>query len=194
MQKLTAMTNLIELDSWDEDGRLRVIVEAPRGSTVKLKYNPAVQCFELQRFIAGAGYPYDWGFVPSTLAEDGDPLDALVLHESATWPGVIIPSICIGVLKLTERKDNAARSQRNDRLIVVPAARPVPFAINELESDLRRRLESFFVSTGKLAKKNVSIEGWGDPSEAAKTLARAIAAYSKSGTSSERPSSPASPG
>jgi inorganic pyrophosphatase len=188
------MKNLIELDSWDDDGRLRVIVEAPRGSTVKLKYNPAVRSFELQRFISSAGYPYDWGFVPSTLAEDGDPLDAFVMHEGVTWPGVIIPSICIGVLKLTERKEDAARSQRNDRLIAVPAARPVPFSISEFESDLRERLEAFFIDTGKLAKKRVSIEGWGGPSEAAKTLARATAAYSKSGEGSERPSSPASPG
>ena len=64
------MPNLLTLDCRDDKGNLRMVVEAPKGSVVKLKYDPQLEAFELQRFISSSGYPYDWGFIPGTLAAD----------------------------------------------------------------------------------------------------------------------------
>ncbi len=172
------MTNLLELGCWDKAGNIRVVVEAPKGSTAKFKYDPALAAFELQRFIGDAGYPYHWGFVPSTQAADGDPLDALVIDDSVTWPGVIIPSIAIGLLKIAETPDGAAEPRRNDRMIAVPSARQTLHSVNELSSQQRAALERFFVATGELAKKRVVVEGWGDPGDASVALRSAHAEYS----------------
>jgi len=171
------MANLIDLNSRDDAGNVRVVVESPKGSNAKLKYNPALGVFELQRFIGESGYPHDWGFVPGTLAADGDPLDALVIHEGQTWPGVVIPSVGIALLKVTETKAGEPESRRNDRLIVVPAFALAQTGRAELASGVRAHLEQFFVATGELAKKRVRVEGWGHEGEAAEALARACAAY-----------------
>ena len=172
-----AMANLIDLESRDDRGNLRVVVESPKGSKAKIKYNPALGVFELQRLIAATGYPYDWGFVPGTLAADGDPLDAMVIHDDHTWPGVVIPCVGIAVLKLIEAKAGEAETRRNDRLIAVPAASMVRRAGKALDSDTRVLLEQFFVATGELANKRILIEGWGAEDAAAVALARAAEAY-----------------
>ncbi len=71
--------HLHKLPARDDEGDVRVVVEAPRGSGLKLKYEPSLGAFEHGRMLPlGLTYPYDWGFVPGTKAEDGDPLDALV--------------------------------------------------------------------------------------------------------------------
>src|SRR2546430_1417610 len=104
------------------EGNLRVVVEVPKGGRVKLKWDPELGVFQASRYLpAGLSYPFDWGFVPGTKAEDGDPLDAIILADVPTWPGVVIPCEPLGVLRL-EQDDKKGRRQRNDRLIVRPAS------------------------------------------------------------------------
>jgi len=172
------MFNLSDLEYRDEDGNLRIVIETPKGSIAKLKYSPSLGTFELQRFIASAGYPYDWGFVPSTLAQDGDPFDAMVIHDGHTWPGVIIPSVAIALLRVTETKAGEPEKRRNDRLIAAPAAAFSRGTPVEVLPPTRALLEQFFVATGELAKKQVTVEGWGDEVEALAALTRASEAYS----------------
>ena len=70
----------------------RVVVESPRGSNAKLKFDPELEAMSLSRPLTyGLTYPFDWGFVPGTRASDGDPLDAMLMWDSATYPGVVIP-------------------------------------------------------------------------------------------------------
>jgi inorganic pyrophosphatase len=78
------MTNLLKLSAFGDDGVL-VVVETPRGSRAKLDYNPALKTFTLSKaLLAGLTYPYDWGFVPATTCEDGDPLDVTVMASFAS--------------------------------------------------------------------------------------------------------------
>ena len=86
-----AMANLEALPTFDAEGAVHVIVEAPRSSRVKCKYDSDLGAFVLGKPLPhGVTYPFDWGFIPSTKGEDGDPLDALVLHDAACPVGCVI--------------------------------------------------------------------------------------------------------
>jgi inorganic pyrophosphatase len=78
------MTNLLKLPTWADEEHIYTVVETPRGSRCKLDFDPELRVFTLAKpLMAGLTYPYDWGFIPSTKAEDGDPLDVLVIHVVA---------------------------------------------------------------------------------------------------------------
>src|SRR5258708_9313753 len=82
--------------------------------------NNELQAFTLSKaLILGLTYPYDWGFIPSTKGEDGDPIDALVLHDTATAPGLVLKCKIIGVLEALQ-KTKGKKPIRNDRLIALP--------------------------------------------------------------------------
>ena len=164
------MPNLLELASWDEQGRLRVVVETPRGSGFKVRYDPDTQVFTYQRRLPDLQYPHDWGFIPGTLAEDGDPLDALVLHDDATWPGVIVPSEPVAVLKIRDKKAGAYQERQNDRVIVVPFAES---ADRVLSLEKRSELEAFFQAAAAQLK-HVRLLGWGDADEARAAIQSAL--------------------
>ena len=81
------MTDFINLPAFGDTTQLNVVVESPRGSATKFKYDPQLNAFTYGRPLADSlTYPHDWGFVPSTIGEDGDPLDGMVLHNSPTFP------------------------------------------------------------------------------------------------------------
>lgn len=110
------------LPTYDDDGHL-LAVEAPRGSTTKLKFDPRYGIFRLHNVLPpGCCFPFDFGFVPGTLGDDGDPLDVLVLMDEPTSPGVVVPCRLVGVIEATQRPMKAARGARgirNDRLVAV---------------------------------------------------------------------------
>lgn len=138
---------------------VHVVVESPRGSLVKLKYEPALRAFKMSRPLPlGVAYPFDWGFVSRTLADDGDPLDAMVLHHAATWPGVVIPARPIAILELVQ-SDGSVKDQRNDRVIAVPVEDPRA-DLEDLAERTRRELEAFFVIAGSVTHDEVRVLGW----------------------------------
>ena len=82
---------LSNLPAYGEDGSVYAVVESPKGSLVKLKYEIKLGAFTVAHSLPlGLSYPFDWGFVPSTQAPDGDPLDIVILHETSTYPGVVL--------------------------------------------------------------------------------------------------------
>src|ERR1043165_10063891 len=91
------MTRLNELPARVDDESVRVVVESPKRSRLKMAFCPEHETFEVEReLVLGVAFPYDFGFVPSTLAEDGDPLDAMVLGDSPGYPGVVVRVRLVG--------------------------------------------------------------------------------------------------
>jgi inorganic pyrophosphatase len=111
------------LPAYDAQRRLLAVIEAPRGSANKLKYDAATGLFFLHKVLPpGCLFPFDFGFVPGTLGEDGDPLDVLVLMDEPAVPGVVVPCRPLGVIEAAqhEKKDTRGRhAVRNDRLVAV---------------------------------------------------------------------------
>jgi inorganic pyrophosphatase len=160
-------TDLLSLPPRDEAGAIHVVIESPRGSRVKLKYTPALGAFVLSRPLPlGVTYPHDWGFVPGTRAEDGDPVDALVLLDAATFPGVVVACRPLAVLEVEQNAKQGGR-QRNDRIIAAPAEARRPGIA--LDARVRDELVAFFGAVTLLEGKDLRVLGWGD-AEAAEAL------------------------
>lgn len=172
-------TDLTRLPLRSEGGAFHVVVESPRDSTVKLKYEPELGAFAVSRpLVHGLRYPFDWGFLPSTKAEDGDPLDALVYWDESTYPGVVLPCRALGVLKVDQKKEKGRGRERNDRLLVVPvtAARAENLGdFRDLSRRERQELEHFFVAAVAFMDKAVRVLGW-EGVEAAERLVEKAAA------------------
>jgi len=140
----------------DEKGRLRVVLETPRGSRHKLKYLPSDDTFELSSSLpAGMSMPFDFGFVPRTRAADGDPLDVLVLMDAPAYPGVVASVRLLGVIE-AEQSDGKGKPYRNDRLIAVAEGSSEHGhlrRLSQIDDSLLTQIESFFETYDRLKGK-----------------------------------------
>lgn len=166
-------TNLADLDSWDsKSGTLNVIIETAKGSRSKLDYNPEQGLFELSKVLPrGMIFPYDFGFIPSTLGEDGDPLDVLVLMCDAVPAGCKIPARLIGVIEAEQVEDG--EGERNDRLIAVGHhchEHKDVRSISDLGGSVLDEIEHFFVSYNELEGKQFKPVGRRGPHHAEKLV------------------------
>ena len=139
-----------------ETGALNVIIETPRGRRNKYSYDHALGVFRLGGVLtAGAVFPFDFGFLPGTLAEDGDPVDVLVLMDEPAFPGCLLAARLLGVIE-AEQTERDGATMRNDRLIAVADRDPLYGDMRSL-ADLGDRtvaqIEHFFVSYNQIAGK-----------------------------------------
>ena len=160
-----AIMSLATLTAFGQEGSVHVVVESPRGSTIKLKYDSDLEAFSLSRpLIEGLSYPFDWGFVPSTRAADGDPLDAMIVWNHAAYPGVVIACRLIGMLAVEQNsKQRPGTRERNDRVLAVPLKAPQLNAIKEvqdLDSRVREELEAFFMAAAAFENKDLKLLRW----------------------------------
>ena len=135
--------SLDRLAPFANDDSMLVVIETPKGSPNKLAYEPRYGTFLLKGVLpAGAVFPFDFGFVPSTRAEDGDPLDVLVLMDAPVFPGCVVPTRPIGVIEAEQTEEG--HTERNDRLLAVAANsathRSIK-ALNDLSPDLIAQIE-----------------------------------------------------
>ena len=129
-------------------GALNAIVETPKGRRNKFKFDEERGLFVLGKVLpAGAVFPFDFGFVPSTKGGDGDPLDVLVLMDEPAFPGCLVPARLIGVIEAEQTEEGT--TVRNDRLLAVAeessAHRDVR-SIGQLSASLLDEIEHFFAS------------------------------------------------
>lgn len=127
---------------------LDVVIETPKGSRNKFKFDEKDGNFRLSKVLPeGMMFPYDFGFVPGTRGEDGDPLDVLVLMDEPTFPGCVVECVLVGVVEAEQEEEGSAT--RNDRLIAVANASQTYAGVREL-ADLNpavvRQIEGFFVN------------------------------------------------
>jgi len=153
-------TSLDHLDHF-EDGSVLVVIETPKGSPNKFAFEPRFGTFVLKGVLpAGAVFPFDFGFVPSTRAEDGDPVDVLVLMDAPAFPGCVVPSRLVGVIEAEQTE--GGKTERNDRLLAVAANSAAHRSIRELRDlgpDLVAQIEHFFVSYNEMKGKRFQVKG-----------------------------------
>src|ERR1700712_2308179 len=162
--------NLVHLSPFAGKSLLRTVIETPKGSRNKFDYDPKQKLFSLAKVLPqGMVFPYDFGFIPQTKGEDGDPLDVLVLLPEPVHPGCVVNCRLIGVIRGKQRKKNG-KAVRNDRFIATTAAAECEFqkikSPRDLPAGMLMELQEFFVSYNKLEGKVFKLLGVEGPKEA----------------------------
>jgi inorganic pyrophosphatase len=167
-----------------KSGDLRAVIETPKGSRNKYRYDPDFDCFELATTLPeGMAFPFDFGFIPSTLGGDGDPLDVLVLMDSPVIAGCVLRCRAIGVIEARE-KEPGKRWEQNDRLIAVASharTHEGVTALRQLRPHTLDDIKGFFVDYNRLHGKRFEISGDHGPGRAAKLVKKGATAYGKKG-------------
>jgi inorganic pyrophosphatase len=140
---------------------LRVVIETPKGSRNKFAYNTKEHIFELKKVLpAGMTFPYDFGFAPSTMSDDGDPLDVLVLMDEPAFPGCLLKCRPIGVIE--GEQGESKKKQRNDRIVAIQQdahSWAEIKSMDDLGKEFCRELGDFFVNYHKLSGKQYRVLG-----------------------------------
>jgi inorganic pyrophosphatase len=163
----------------DAPDEVAVVVEIPKGSQNKYEYDKARGVFALDRVLfSPIHYPGDYGIIPQTLAEDHDPLDALVLVSYPTYPGILITSRPIGVLHM---QDNG---EGDDKILCVPVTdirMDHIKDVNDIQAPIREEIAHFFEVYKQLEGKQVKLGGWDDAAAARRVITESITRYQERG-------------
>jgi inorganic pyrophosphatase len=137
----------------DDDAIIQVVIETPKGSRNKYAFDEEQRVFELKKVLpAGITFPYDFGFVPRTLAEDGDPVDVLVLMDEPAFPGCLPQCRLIGIIE--GEQGDKKKKERNDRVVAVEKENHSLAdikVIDDLGKKFLRELEIFFENYHELS-------------------------------------------
>jgi inorganic pyrophosphatase len=162
----------------DDKKLIQVIIETPKGSRNKYAFDAKQKVFQLKKVLpAGMAFPYDFGFVPSTEADDGDPVDVLVLMDEPAFPGCLLKCRIIGVIQ--GEQGSKEGKERNDRIVAIEQDNH-SFAdikhIDDLGHKFLRELEEFFVNYHRLSGEQYQILGVKGPTGARKDVKQGMAA------------------
>src|SRR5690242_7623940 len=164
MADLTSLPNQFDA----KKATCRVIIETPKGCRNKFDYDPETNLFMLAGLLPeGMMFPFDFGFIPSTLAEDGDPLDILVLMDAPAHAGCLIQVRLIGIIRAEQTEEG--KTEANDRLVGVSVHSYQHENIDTIEDvskTLLSQIEEFFISYNKQHGKKFRVTGTGGPKKA----------------------------
>ena len=162
----------------DAPNVVNAIIEIPMGSSVKYEFNKKACIIEVDRFLyTSMVYPFNYGFVPGTLEEDGDPVDVMVISRESVVPGSLIEVVPIGLLEMED--ENGPDS----KIIAVPKPKLDPYYknwndVNSIPDDLKNKIRHFFEHYKELEpEKWVKVTGWKGAEEAKKRIINAIERY-----------------
>lgn len=154
---------------------VNAVVEIPYGSRIKYEIDHVTNLVRVDRVLySPIHYPAEYGYIPHTLADDGDPLDILVLIQGATYPGVLIQARPIGMLRMQDDKG------QDDKIMSVAINDPNYAHIQDLKDlnpHMLREIEHFFLTYKNLEEKVVKSNGWANREEALAMIERCIHAY-----------------
>jgi inorganic pyrophosphatase len=157
-----SLSNPVLLKPVDKsDGLIQVIIETPRGSRNKFAFDEKQKIFSVKKVLpAGMTFPYDFGFLPRTLAPDGDPIDVLLLMDEPAFPGIAVRARLIGIIE--GEQNDGKKKIRNDRLLAV-AEMNHEYAyikkLGDLPKQFLHELEQFFVNYHQLEGKRYKLLG-----------------------------------
>lgn len=162
-----------------KNGTCRVVIETPKGRRNKFDYDPKLEAFTLGGLLPeGLSFPFDFGFVPSTVADDGDPIDVMVLMDEPAHVGCVLTVRLIGIIEAQQTEDG--KTTQNDRLIGVAVhsySHENIKSIGDVNKSILDQVQEFFISYNKSHGKKFKVTGVHGPSKAIKHLREAIEAY-----------------
>ena len=169
--------DLSRIPAQPETGLINVLVEITGGSKNKYEFDKDMNAFILDRVLfSSVKYPFDYGFVPNTLADDGDPLDGMVMMDEPTFPGCVIAARPVCMLEMIDGGD------RDEKILCVPAEDPRYDHVKSMKDIAPHRLEEiaeFFRSYKNLEKKETKILGWKDIDQVAPLVEECVKAFNK---------------
>ena len=166
------------LGPFDSKKCVNVIVETPKGSRVKYSYQEKTGLFELSKALPeGMMFPFNFGFIPGTEADDGDPLDILIVNEEPLVPGCLLKAKLAGAIKAQQSENG--KNIRNDRLIGFAVSKETPTFLEsiELNGKLLKEVGHFFVSYNKMHGKRFKVLGRLGPKQAKAIVKKGARAY-----------------
>lgn len=167
---------MMDVPPFDGDN-INVIIETPKGRRNKFSYDQRYDLFRLSGPLpAGAVFPFDFGFVPGTRGEDGDPIDVLVVMEEPAHVGCLVESRLVGVIEALQTERNG-KVERNDRIIAVAAKSREYDAvrtIDDLPASFMGEIQHFFVSYNEVKGKKFEIRGAFGPDRARDAITAAL--------------------
>ena len=169
--------DLSRIPAQPKTGLINILIEIPAGSKNKYEFDKNFNAFALDRVLyASVQYPCDYGFIPNTLADDGDPLDGMVFMDQPTFPGCVITARPIGMLEMIDGGD------RDEKILCVPDKDPRYSQVKSLQDVAQHRLDEiaeFFKTYKNLEKKVTEILGWKDADQVSSLIEECIKAESK---------------
>ena len=170
------MTNYLALPIGDAaPDEINAVIEIPRGQTNKYEYDKQLHVFRLDRNLySPVHYPGDYGFIPSTLSDDGDPLDVLVLVDAPGFTGCLMTVRPVGMLKMVDQ------GREDEKILAVGTNNPIFKDVREYKNlypHLLREIEHFFSIYKELEAKTTQIVGWFDADEARRIIVESQARY-----------------
>lgn len=178
-----SLSSLASVDT--ETGDYTAVIETPKGSRNKYAYDDECLAFRLRGILPeGSSFPYDFGFVPSTLGDDGDPLDVLVLMDAPAAVGCVLSARLIGVIEAQEREKDG-KWEENDRLLAVAThahTHSEVKTIDDLRPQMVDEIEAFFENYNRQNGKDFKQTGRAGPKKATKLVEDGMKAFRKKKT------------